>query len=163
MKTRYMIETRIQRAAVSRAAMHSVATPEEIASPPKPRAAVAYVDFDRIQPSHWAMHDRLENWARASRGGDKQAGNAGPMFVLYRSSDARREYGAETAAPVDRSDAVIVGKGVSFLPDKHRQAIHWFYLHPRNPKNAASLLGVTMQGLADLVRDGRQMLINRGV
>ncbi len=122
-----------------------------------------YVDFSSVLPSHWAMHDRLENWAREMRGGDKQSGKASPMFELCKSGYARREYGATTDVPVDRSDAILVAKGVGNLPEKNRKAIQWLYLHPGNPMGNARSLAVSLQGLADLVKDGRQMLINRGV
>jgi hypothetical protein len=123
-----------------------------------------YVSFDAVPPSQWKMHDRLVNWARASRGGDKQSGKATPMFSLYRSSEARRaNYGDETAVPVDRSDAILVAKGVVALPDKHRRAVHWYYIHPSNPRAMASELGLTMEGLAQMVVDARYFLINRGV
>lgn len=124
----------------------------------------SFVDFATVPPSQWKMHDRLENWARASRGGDKQSGDAAPMFALYRSNiDRGRQYGAETVVPVDRSDAIKIAKGIAFLPDKHRRSLQWYYVHPRNPSAAARSLGLTLQGLAQMVIDARYMLINRGV
>lgn len=123
-----------------------------------------YVDFSSVPPSQWKMHDRLENWARSNRGGDKQTGASSPTFALYRSTDAKREYGAETAVPVDRMDAMRVSKGVMALPHNHRAAIHWLYVHGgRNPWGQVRALGVTKAALAELVQDSRQMLINRGV
>lgn len=123
-----------------------------------------FVDFSSVPPSQWAMHDRLQNWAAASRGGDKSSGKAAPMFVLYKSGESRREYGAETEVPVDRSDAVVVNTAVGMLPDKHRRAVHWYYVHGgRNAVGIARDLGTTLQALADLVRESRQILINRGV
>ena len=44
-----------------------------------------------------------------------------------------------------------------------RKGEHWYYLHPGKPAHIARELGQTLQGLADLVRDGRQMMINRRV
>jgi hypothetical protein len=65
---------------------------------------------------------------------------------------------------VDRSDAVLVAKGVGFLPEKHRRAIHWYYIHGgRDPVGMGRQIAVSKQGLADLVVDARQMLINRKV
>ena len=128
-----------------------------------PRGPRAYVDLSSVPEHQWDMDRRLKNWAAACRGGDKQSGKAAPMFMFYKSTDAKREYGTETSVPVDRSDAVKVGKGVSFLPEKHRMAIDWFYLHPRNPLKKAGELGLTLQGLADHVIEGRQFMINRGV
>jgi len=127
------------------------------------RESRAYVDVNSVPEHQWDIDRRLKNWARACRGGDKQSGKAAPMFMLYRSGDAKRAYGEETSVPVDRSDAVQVGKGVSFLPEKHRKALDWFYVHPRNPMGKARELGLTLQALSDHVVDARDMLINRGV
>lgn len=123
-----------------------------------------YVDFSAVPPSQWAMHDRLENWAKWCRGGDRQAGSAAsPMFALYRSTDARRAYGDETTVPLDRLDAMHVAKGVAALPGKHRRAVQWCYLHPRNPANMARELAVSLEGMAMLIRNARSMLMNRDI
>jgi hypothetical protein len=131
-----------------------------VANRPAPRP---YVDFASVPPSQWQMHDRLENWARWCRGTGRQSGRGSPMFALFRSTArARTPYGEHTAVPIDRLDAARVQVGVSALPDKHRRAIHWHYLHPGNPSAAARELAVTLEGLRGLVVDGRQMLVNRG-
>ena len=125
-----------------------------------------YVDFAAVPPSQWAIHDRLENWARWSRGdgGEKaRMADPSPMFSLYRSSDARREYGAATATPVDKPDALKIHFAIiapTFDPQA-RRALQWSYLRPRDPAGTARELGVTLAGLRDLVRAGRQMLIDR--
>jgi hypothetical protein len=129
-----------------------------------PHMQKEYVDFAAVPPSQWSMHDRLENWARWCRGSQRQVGGCGsPMFELYRSTEAKRKYGEETSVPVDNKDATRLAVGVAALPDKHRRALHWCYLHPRSPGGQAYELGVDKAGLAQLVRDGRQMLINRRV
>ena len=46
-------------------------------------------------------------------------------------------------------------------PVKHRAAINWCYVAPVNPRRACQDIGVSMQGLSDLLTDGRQMLVNR--
>lgn len=127
-----------------------------------------YVDFAHVPPSQWAMHDRLENWARWCRGSERQAGDAAsPMFALYRSTDAKTKerlaYGAPTEVPIDKMDAQAVQKGINALPDKHRRALHWSYLRPRNPTAQARELGLSLGGLADMVLAARQMLVNRRV
>lgn len=124
-----------------------------------------YVDFARVPVAHWKMHDRLENWARwcDGREGSDHAPPS-PMFALYRSTDAKREerlYGEVTSVPVDKIDAAQVAKLIAVLPDKHRRAIHWCYLRPRNPTAMARELGVGLEGLSQLVHNARQMLINR--
>jgi hypothetical protein len=129
----------------------------------EPRAKREFVDFAAVPEAHWSMHERLLNWARASRDLPRVAVSAG--FDLYRSSDARREYGTETATVVDQRDAAKIGFGVVGLPEAvHRPAIQWYYLkRGDNPGKQARVLGLTLQSLADHVREARQMLINRRV
>lgn len=138
---------------------------EEIFEPePERRAEVEprrreYVDLESVPPSQWGIHDRLTNWARWCRGSEKQSGSTGsPMFDLYRSSEAKRSYGEETSVPVDKDDAIRVAKAVGHLPPQKRAAIHWHYLHPRNPTAKARELGTDLVGLAQLVRDARTIL-----
>lgn len=109
------------------------------------------------------MDRRLKNWALACRGGDKRTGTAAPMFMFYRSGDGKREYGAPTSVPVDRQDAAKVQSGIYMLPEKERAAIQWFYVHPKNAPAKARELGVNLEGLAKMVVEARQILINRGV
>lgn len=123
-----------------------------------------FVDFASVPPSQWAIHDRLTNWARWCRGRQGQVGGAGsPMFELYRSSNARREYGEETSVPVDTGDAVLLAKtiGNPAFPDQHRRALDWYYVHPRNPGGKAREMGLSIAGLADLVQRARIVLMNR--
>lgn len=122
-----------------------------------------YVDIAAVPPAQWDMHQRLENWARASRGGDKRVGQAAPMFELYRSSEARRPYGTETTVPVDQADAKKVSDGVARLDDKPRRALQWFYLRPKAAGLEAVRLGVDVARLSDLVHLGRQTLLDRGI
>jgi DNA-directed RNA polymerase specialized sigma24 family protein len=62
---------------------------------------------------------------------------------------------------VDRLDAAQIAKAVATLPVKHRSALNWHYVKPVSPKRACQALGESMEGLALLVRDGRQILINK--
>ncbi len=62
---------------------------------------------------------------------------------------------------LDTGDAVKVAKAVAALPQSNRTAINWHNVKPVSPKRACQELGTTMEGLARLVRDGRQMLSNR--
>jgi hypothetical protein len=128
------------------------------------RRTRAPVDFAAVPPSQWAIHDRLENWARWCRGSQKQVGVVGsPMFSLFRSTEAKRVYGTETAVPIDKDDALKIHFAIvnpTFDPQA-RRALQWNYLRPRNPSGAAKELGVELEGLRDLVRKGREMLIQR--
>lgn len=120
------------------------------------------VDFASVPPSQWALHDRLENWARWARGGSGESArmeSATPMFRLFQSSEAKRTYGEATTVPVDRDDAMKLAKAIGHLPMQKRKAIHWYYLAPRDPAGKAGELGIEVQRLADLVKDARAMLL----
>jgi hypothetical protein len=126
-----------------------------------------YIDFAHVPVSQWKIHDRLENWAKWCRGSEQQSGAAGsPMFALYQSTDAKRKerlYGALTEVPVDHMDATRIAAAVGVLPDKHRRALQWSYLHPRNPSAMARELGADLAGLAHLVVAGRFKLMDMGI
>ena len=117
------------------------------------------VDYNYVQDRHQAIHDRLENWRRwvTVRPNGWQVA---PMFRMYQSK-ARQWHAPVIQTPVDTLDAVLVEKAVAALPEKHRAAVRWSYVHCGNPVAMARALAVSKQGLADLVGDGRTMLQNR--
>jgi DNA-directed RNA polymerase specialized sigma24 family protein len=82
------------------------------------------------------------------------------MFRLYRSDNWERP---TDRAVVDHADARKIATGVAMLPQPHREALQWNYIYGGSPTKARKRLGVTSDGLMLLIRDGRQMLINRGV
>ena len=55
-----------------------------------------------------------------------------------------------------------VSRAVAALPAPHRGAIVWCYISKEGPGVARKRLGTTYEGLAQLLRDGRQLLVNRG-
>lgn len=116
------------------------------------------VDFFVVEDKHLIIHKRLENWARwnYSSGGSSTQ----PMFRLY-VSDEHWE-GPAVSIPVDILCASDMQKGVSALPIKHRQSLNWNYLRPGSPRREAQRLGESLEGLVHLIRNARQMLINRG-
>lgn len=120
-------------------------------------ATRAYVDFGYVEPAHADIDQRLQNWARWCR--NRGSNGASPMFRLYRAPQHWQH--AVTGEVVDTIDAARMQVAVGKLPEKHRQAIAWAYVKRNSPATMAREIGQTLQGLADLVRDGRQMLINR--
>ena len=123
------------------------------------RAQETTVDYNYVPERHAAIHARLENWRRwvIVRPNGWQVA---PMFRLYQSKS--RQWEAPVIQnPVDALDAVLMEKAVSALPEKHRAAIRWSYVHAGNPVAMARALAVSKQGLADLVDSGRTMLKNR--
>ena len=117
------------------------------------------VDYSHVPERHAAIHARLENWRRwvTVR---PHGWQVAPMFRLYQSKSRHWE-APVIQNPVDTLDAVLMEKAVSALPEKHRDAIRWWYVHAGNPGAMARRLGVSKQGLADLVDAGRTMLQNR--
>lgn len=117
------------------------------------------VDFNHVATEHEAIHARLENWRRWVTVRPHGWATA-PMFRMYQSK-ARQWHAPVIQTPVDTLDAVLVEKAVAALPEKHRAAVRWWYVYRRNPAAMARSLGVSKQGLADLVDAGRTMLQNR--
>ena len=119
------------------------------------------VDFNApIEPRYREIHGRLENWACSLRG-SLGGGNESPMFRLFRSNDNFEARIVSVA--VDTHDAHKIHKGVLALPEQHRVAINWFYVRPIAIIRIRKMLGCTKEGLNDLVKAGRTMLVNRGV
>ena len=117
------------------------------------------VDYNHVKPEHEAVHARLENWARWVRV-RPHGWCTHPMFKNFRASK-QWEASPHISTPVDTLDAVMIEKAVSALPEKHRAAVRWSYVFCGNPVGMARRLGVSKQGLADLVCVGRTMLQNR--
>lgn len=122
------------------------------------------VDFFLVEDKHLSIHARLINWSRWNY--ERSGGTVSPMFRLYRTpadsnSEARTDV-VRQHLPIDPLDADAIQKGVSLLPDPQRHALNWNYIKPSNPRRAAQKLGVSLEGLALLVRSGRLMLLNRG-
>ena len=117
------------------------------------------VDYNYVQDRHQVIHERLENWRRWVMV-RPHGWQTAPMFRMYQSK-ARQWHAPVIQTPVDTLDAVLVEKAVAALPEKHRAAVRWSYVHCGNPVAMARTLAVSKQGLADLVDAGRTMLNNR--
>ena len=117
------------------------------------------VDYNHVQDRHQAIHARLENWRRwvivRPHGWFTH-----PMWRNYRTS-RQWEVSPYIGVPVNTIDAALMEKAVYALPEKHREAVRWWYVYRRDPVAMARSLGVSKQGLADLVDAGRTMLGNR--
>ena len=124
------------------------------------RAQDTIVDYNHVQDRHQAIHARLENWRRwvIVR---PHGWQVAPMFRMYQSKARQWEASPRIGTPVDTIDAALMEQAVYALPEKHREAVRWWYVYRRNPAAMARSLGVSKQGLADLVEAGRTMLNNR--
>ena len=123
------------------------------------RVTETVVDYNYIKPEHEAIHARLENWERWVRV-RPHGWFTHPMFRNFRASK-QWEASPYIGTPVDTLDAALIEKAVYALPEKHREAVRWWYVYRRDPVAMARNLGVSKQGLADLVEAGRTMLKNR--
>ena len=119
------------------------------------------IDFHHVPDAQLGIHLRLEQWARWVRV-RPHGWQVAPMFRQYRSHAWQWER-PTIRDPINIPEAVEMEKAVPLLPEKHRAAIRWHYVHTGGPVAMARRLGVSKEGLADLVRIGRTMLMNRGV
>ena len=117
------------------------------------------VDYCYVSLEHELIHARLLNWERWVRV-RPHGWFTHPMFRHFRASK-QWEASPYIGTPVNTLDAAVLEKAVYALPEKHREAIRWWYVYRRDPVGMARLLGVSKQGLADLVNAGRTMLQNR--
>lgn len=118
-----------------------------------------HIDFHLVHDHHQEIHARLLNWARWANG--RPVRHTAPMFRMYQSA-AKVRSDREAPIQINKLDAMAMQKGVSSLPLAHMWATNWCYLKPVNPGKACRELGTTMGGLAQLLHDARQMLVNRG-
>lgn len=116
------------------------------------------VDFFFVADAHTAIDERLCTWARWVRP-RKSGWQTHPM---WRNVRANWQWEAPVLqAPLNTLEAHETEKAVAALPPKNRDAIRWAYVFRRDPLGMARQLGVSKQGLLDLVHAGRTMLCNR--
>lgn len=118
-------------------------------------------DFFLVDDCHLAIHARLENWSRWVEYRLRLGGKAHPMWAKT-ISNARQWHEPELKQACNPLEGQAMEKAVAMLPDKHRDAIRWQYVWRSGPLHMARRLGVTKDGLCLLVKQGRQMLVNRG-
>jgi hypothetical protein len=119
------------------------------------------IDFFVVEDHQVTMHQRLENWSRTV-GVWRMSGKTHPMWAKSQSQ-ARQWHEPTLMEPTDTLDGHKIEKAVAQLPIPNRDALRWNYVHRGGPLHMARKLGVTKDGLLKLVRDARQMLINRRV
>ena len=118
-------------------------------------------DLFRIAPRHEAIDERLCEWSRWVRV-RPQAWATQPMFRYAKSNSRQWEIDPVIPVTINSIAAHEVEKAVARLPEKNRTAIRWCYVffHIHDARVRAEL-GVTQDGLANLINDGRDMLKNR--
>lgn len=134
------------------------------------------VDFFEVRPEHLAVHERLEEWGRWVKVRPFGYWQVGPMFRQYRP-DGREERARRRdprPAAVNVPEAMEIEQAVSGMSEQKREALRWYYywtrIHPLEAKAVGKdpgllattrRIGVSKQGLLDLIHQGRTMLRNR--
>lgn len=121
-----------------------------------------FIDFFYVEAHQLDMHVRLENWSRWVEHRARMGGKVAPMWANYRSK-ARQWHEPELRPPTNELDGGAMETAVAMLPYPNRDALRWSYVWKGGPLHQARKMGVTKEGLFKLVRDGRQMLINRKI
>lgn len=117
------------------------------------------VDFCYVSPEHREIDKRLVNWGRS-----QYSGGGGGHTGMWRWVKPSQPWDAVvTAVPVDRHDAMLIGKGIAHLPTPHALSLSWCYARKTSPKEGAKLLRTNMEGLFRFISDARTMLVNRKV
>ena len=118
-----------------------------------------YVDFCYVPQHQEAMHARLGNWARWVR----VRPHGCQTHPMWRHSVTPRGWDIDPhiSTALDTLDALLIERTVSQLPEKHRDALRWFYVLRADPAGTARRLEVSRAGLMELVCDGRAMVGNR--
>lgn len=121
-----------------------------------------YVDFNHVAEKHRAIDGRLINWSRWAV--VHGARFVQPCFRNYRANENLDDVqGQQKPLPIDPSDALKIERAVVMLPESHKLATVWFYRIKTQPMRACKALGVSRAGLAELIGDSRQILLNRNV
>jgi hypothetical protein len=79
------------------------------------------------------------------------------MFKGYISTEVWAHH--EATAAVDILDALRLEKAVCVLPYNHKHALKWWYIAPIGPAQTASILGLTLEGLAMTVIQARSRVL----
>jgi hypothetical protein len=112
-------------------------------------------DFFRIPDEQWAIHVRLENWARCLT--PRKRKPMAPMWRFTRSG-SRAWRTPEPLRALNQKDADTIEHAVRTLPGQHRAALRWCYVSRDAPARIVRMLGITYSTLAMLVIDARSML-----
>jgi hypothetical protein len=117
-------------------------------------------DYHYIPERQAEIATRLEHWAIWVN--PRQCvWRTQPMFRQYRSHAWQWER-PELKVQINGIEAMEIEKLVCQLPEKNRDAIRWAYVFTFIPVNIVRReLGVTREGLASLIVNGRDMLKNK--
>lgn len=117
-------------------------------------------DVFRVSQDHEAIHSRLLNWALWVT--PRPMHWMHPMWRKSRSN-AFQWHSIGPSVAIDTLKAAEMEKAICALPQKHRHAIRWWYVWRYGELKVRRELGLTHDGLVDLLHAARCMLTNRGI
>lgn len=117
-------------------------------------------DFHHVPEAHRAIDARLENWSRYVA--VKLPGWVSPIWKLGKSN-GRQWHAPEFRPACDVLDGHAIEQAVANLPKLHAATLRWAYVYRGGEIPFRRKHGLTREGLAQLLHDGRCMLINRRV
>lgn len=119
------------------------------------------VDLNHIEQRHAAIDTRLVQWARWVRV-RPSGGATAPMFRMYQSKARQWETEPHIHIELNEQECLQIEKTVATLPEGHRTALRWYYAFPWVPMSAVRTeLGVSREGLADMLHAARDMLCTK--
>lgn len=117
-------------------------------------------DFHFVPEDQIAIDKRLENWAAFVR--VKNFSWVSPIWKLGKSN-GRQWHEPEFRLQCDTLDGMVIERAVGQLPDIHRSSLRWAYVYKHHPAKFCQQHGLSKNALAQIISDGRRMLINRRV
>lgn len=117
------------------------------------------IDFDRIPERQSDIHDKLTAWGKWCKP-SRQSWMVSPMFRQYRSHAWQWET-PEVKIESDPNECFLLEKIIASLPEKHREALRWYYVRPISPTKIANHLAVSTMRLFEIVIEARDMAWNR--
>lgn len=117
-------------------------------------------DFHYIPEGHRVIDQRLDNWSRWVQ--VRPQAWVGPIWKLGKSN-GRQWHEPEFRPMCDTLDGHVIEKAVLDLPSLHCAALRWFYVYRYGEQKFRKNSGLTRDGLVQVLKDARQMLINRRV
>lgn len=117
-------------------------------------------DFQYVAPEQKAMDTRLDNWARWVH--VRPQAWVSPIWKLGKSN-GRQWHEPELRPTCDQQDGSKMEIAVRALPDVHMRSLRWFYVYRYSEQKFRREAGLTRDGLVQVLKDARQMLINRRV
>jgi len=117
-------------------------------------------DFHYVPETHKVIDERLSNWAAYVQ--VKSPSWVSPIWKLGKSN-GRQWHEPEFRPACDVLDGNRLEIAVRALPDVHMRSLRWFYVYRYGEQKFRREAGLTRDGLVQVLKDARQMLINRRV